>query len=164
MALEWLWLGQFLLSISWLYFPTIYTLPSPIWSIFVFSGLFFNIISLRNIAIHSLNKKYYVVLIPFVLGLIILPFPYCFSSVLLLFGAAFVLLKGYIRLFSCIGLGFMLTGAILSLQTLVVPVFFSLFSRYHQINFISGFLSFLLNILGLTAISSGGELFLLTYT
>lgn len=163
MAVNLLWMGQLLLSTSWLYLLSIYTPYSFKWLILFLGGVVCNIVALQKVSIVDLDKKYLVALIPFVVGLVILPFPYNLGSGLLLLGGGSIFLKKCWRQCSCIGFGFMLSGTILTLQTLVVPLFLKLFSRYHRINQIGDFISLFVRVLGLQATFSQEQLFIPTY-
>ena len=161
-----IWFGLGFLSISWLFFIPIFTKSDFISGfIFLFLGCICNIIAFYKIRKISLDKKYLIFYIPVILVLLIILFPYNIGPLLILIAGLIYIISFYIidnYKISRISFGLSFTGLILLFQTAMLPLFYTLSSHYHRIDFLSYPLNYLTKIFGLSTSVNDGVLFVQT--
>jgi hypothetical protein len=158
-----LWFGILFLSASWLFFIPQFTIPDLIAGTLcvvlgtacIISGIWRSVQKQREI-------RYTVLLIPILLALVFVPFPYNLGLVVLAIGLLVALLSYKLERLQAIPLGMILTGVILLLQTIVFPLYVSFVSHGHRVDILSPVVSFLANLLGLHTSTNNGLLFVQT--
>jgi len=87
------------------------------------------------------------------------PFPYKFGIILLLLGLVASAFCPLSRWASGISIGFVISGLILCVQSITLPIYFSLASRYHHVNTLTQIVFWLIKAMGLNASWSQSSLF-----
>lgn len=162
-----LWLSVFLFSVAWLpligiYYPTTIHYSTPYWFIFasLSIGILINIFSFRKITFERIDKKYYFFFIPLCFSIYVLPFPYNLASIVLLLGLAITVFHRWGKIFKSMSTGFISSGLILAAQTMIIPFFFILFSRYHRADWLTPVILTLSKAIGLESSIANNELFI----
>ena len=158
-----LWLGLLFLSASWLFFIPQFTLPDLIAGTFcVVLGAACTILGIWHMEQKQLDVRYTVLLIPVLLALLVVPFPYNLGLVVLAFGLLVMLLSFKNGRFQVVPFGLLFSGFLLLLQTMVFPFSVSFVSHGHRLDLLSPVVSFLANLLGFSTSASNGLLFVQT--
>ncbi|MFA5102369.1 MAG: DUF4350 domain-containing protein [Candidatus Thermoplasmatota archaeon] len=158
-----LWLGILFLSASWLFFIPQFTLPDLMaGTLCVVLGAACTILGIWHMVQKQLDVRYTVLLIPVLLALLIVPFPFNPGLVVLAFGLLAMLLSSQHGRFQAIPFGLLLSGFLLLLQTMVFPFSVSFVSHGHRLDFLSPVVSVLANLFGFSTSASNGLLFVQT--
>jgi hypothetical protein len=158
-----LWLGIVFLSASWLFFIPQFTPPDLIAGTFcVVLGAACIIAGIWRMEQKQLDLRYTVLLIPILLALLVVPFPYNLGLLVLVFGFLLMLFSSKHRRFQAIPFGLLLSGLLLLLQTMVFPFYMSFGSHGHRLPLLSPVISFVANLLGFSTSTSNGLLFVQT--
>lgn len=145
-----LWLGLLFTSISWLFFIPIFTTPD--WKMgifFLIIGILCNILALWKNKPLQIHKKYLILLIPLILSILIINYPYNIGMIVLTIG---VLLHGIKnQLLRCkkanaLIAGISLTGIVLTIQTALFPFYTIFVSHVHRVDFLSPIVSIIGNL------------------
>jgi len=161
-----LWLGIFFNSASLLYFIPIFTIPDWKLGFFLLTiGTIFNVLAFWENSPKQINKKYFILIIPLLIAIIIINFPYNIGLIVLT--AALLLFVIVYRLqyekTNLIILGLSFTGITLILQTALYP-FYSVFVVHsHRIDIFSPIVSLFGNLLGLKTSLNNGLVFVQTF-
>ncbi|MBD3197315.1 MAG: hypothetical protein GF317_19830 [Candidatus Lokiarchaeota archaeon] len=162
-----LWLSVFLFSVAWLpligiYYPTTIHYSTPYWFIFasLSIGILINIFASRKITFERIDKKYYFFFIPICFSIYVLPFPYNLASIVLFLGLAITIFHRWGRIFKSLSTGFIFSGLILAAQTMIIPFFFIIFSRYHRADWLTPVILTLSKAIGLESSIANNELFI----
>lgn len=155
-----LWLGLIFLSVSWLFFIPIFALPDyNLGLIFSIMGIICNIFAFWKSDFKKIDKKYLVILIPMLISIFVIQFPYNFGPIILAIGAILYAIKIYLfknEKANWILLGISLSGVILTVQTLFLPLYSIFASHNHRVDALSPIVSSLSNLFGLkTSVNSG---------
>ena len=152
-----LWLGVFLLSMSWLFFISQFTLPDPlIGFVLLILGILCMILGVSHEKITRINRKILLLLIPLVLSFFIVQFPYNLGIIVLTIGLLFLFLMSRYQRFTPVCLGTSLAGIVLLFQTALFPFYVLFTSHGHRVDILSPLISTLGNILGLhTSVQNG---------
>ncbi len=159
-----LWLGVFFLSASWLFFIPQFTEPDIVIGVFfLLLGILCTITGVLKIKRPSLvDTKYSLLLIPLILSLIVLSFPYNIGILILLLGIILSLSSIWFHRAYPIALGIMLSGIILIIQTAIFPFFVIFISHGHRIDLLSPLISWIGTVFGLHTSTTNGLVFLQT--
>ncbi len=162
---KYLWLGLTFLSLSWLFLIPIFATPDITnFLIFLTAGVFLNILSFEekeinswNRGIKDFNKKYLLILIPFILSMFLIPLPYTIGPIIIVSAILIDLVIFYFkRHITKISLGMGISGLILTIQAFFIPAYVILSSHIHRVDFLSGFVSPFCNLFGLkTSVNKG---------
>jgi len=161
-----LWPGLIFLSTSWLFFIPIFTLPDyNLGLIFLIIGIICNVFAFWKNHFEKIDKKYFIILIPLLISILIIPFPYNIGPIILTIGALLYTIKIYLfksEKANWIPLGISLSGVILTLQTLFLP-FYSIFAAHnHRVDVFSPIVSSLSGLFGLKTSVNNGIVFVQT--
>ena len=141
-----LWVGLLFLSISWLFFIPIFIPPD--WKmglIFLIIGLTCNVFAFWKNRTFKVNRKYFLFLLPLLVSLLVVGFPYNLGVIVLIIGCVTYFLLVHLlkyKKFGWIGLGLSFSGLILTVQTAMLPFYFILASHYHRVDFLNGRISY----------------------
>ena len=92
-----LWLGLIFLSVSWLFFIPIFTLPDyNLGLIFLIMGIICNIFAFWKNDFEKIDKKYLTILIPLLISIFVIQFPYNFGPIILTIGVILYAIKIYL--------------------------------------------------------------------
>jgi hypothetical protein len=167
---KYLWLGLTFLSISWLFIIPIFATPDLIkFFIFFSAGILFNILSFNEEEINLFNKtnifnkKYLLFLIPVIISIFIIPFPYSIGPILLVFSIVSLLSLIYFKRFkkqiARLSLGIGISGLILTVQAFFYPVYVIISLHINRLDILSNFVSSLCNLFGLNTSVNNGIIF-----
>jgi len=167
---KYLWLGLTFLSLSWLFIIPIFATPDLIKFFILFLlGIIFNILSFEEKEvswkneIKEFNKKYLLVLIPFIFSIFVIPLPYIIGPVLIviamLLGIAIFYFKSFKEQITKISLGIGISGLILTIQAFFIPIYVIISSHIHRADFLSGCISSICNLFGLKTSVNNGIIF-----
>ena len=159
-----LWAGLFSLSFTWLFTLKLYTVERDAWWIvLLILGALFNSAALNGkTAFKSRDGKYTLLLLPLVITLFILPFPYNLGVILTIAGLIVLYLCRWMPFFSFISSGLIYSGAVLILQSPLGIFFTTLTSYSHSFYWLDGILSGLFSFLKLNMSYSQNSFYLLT--
>ncbi|MEW6455660.1 MAG: hypothetical protein AB1410_02940 [Acidobacteriota bacterium] len=144
-----IWIGLYSISMMWILLLPIFTPKNWIYFIFLFFGLTIAIWAFWNFEIEKINYSLYIFLIPVLIFILFIPYPFNLGGIFLLFGGIFSIFHKKYKISHPISLGFFMQGLILLIQTLVHPFYIYFASRYHGIDLLNPFFSFLGRISGL---------------
>ena len=162
-----LWLGLFFTSASWLFFIPIFTVSDPKIGIFlILLGILCNTFSFwKNKPIH-IHKKYLIFLIPLLISLLIIDYPYNTGLVVLILGFFLATVSNQLlhrgKVYAA-AMGITLAGIILIIQTALFPFYTLFVSHGHRIDILSPVISFFGGLLGLKTSATGGIVFIQTF-
>jgi len=156
-----LWAALFFLSMSWLFTVPVFTPCHWAWVVFIICGIGFSILGLRRMQIDKLDKKYSLFLVPLIISSIFIPFPYNLGPALLALGIAISYLHHKARF---TGMGAAISGAILTVESAIVPFYFIFASHYHQASVLAPAANWLLKIFGAQTSLTGDVIFIQTST
>jgi len=161
-----LWLGLVFLSISWLFFVPIFTLPDyTMGFIFLIIGIVCNILAFWKHEFKKAEKKYLLVVIPLLLSLLIIPLPYSLGAIILTIGILIYGAKTYLlkqEKANWIVIGISLSGIILTIQTFLLPLYSIFVSHGHRVDALSPIVSSVGSLFGLKASTMNGIVFVQT--
>jgi hypothetical protein len=158
-----LWLGILFLSVSWLFFIPQFTIPDEIiGTLFVILGTLCMIGGIWRTVPNHLDMKYIFLLIPLILALILVPYPYNLGLVVLTIGLLLSVVFNKLKTAQAIPLGIAFTGVILLVQTAVFPLYMIFVSHGHRIDVLSPVISLIANFLGLHASTNNGIVYIQT--
>jgi len=158
-----LWLGVLFLSASWLFFIPQFTPPNLIaGTLCVVLGIICTILGIWCVEQQHPDVRYTVLLIPILLALLVVPFPYTLGLLVLAFGLLVMLFTSHLGRFQAVPFGLLLSGLLLLLQTMVFPFSVSFVSHGHRLDLLSPIVSFLANLLGFSTSANNGLLFIQT--
>lgn len=158
-----LWLGILFLSASWLFFIPQFTIPDAIaGALFVILGVICMIAGVWRTVPKHLDTKYLLLLIPLILALIVVPYPYNLGLVILTVGLILSVIFYKVKTAQAIPLGIAFAGVILLMQTAVFPLYMIFVSHGHRIDLLSPVISLVGNLLGLHTSSNNGIMFIQT--
>jgi len=151
-----------------IYEPTNIHYSSPLW--FSLAALVGAIVcgafSGKKIYLELTGKGAMLCFLPPVLFLLILPFPYKLSSIFLMSSVLIIVLQSRLGegtisgILQRISTSIFVCGLVLAIQTALLPFFFSFASRFHRVDTAGPIMAFLFNVLGSSASSAGGDLFI----
>ena len=155
-----LWLGLLFLSTSWLFFIPIFISSDFIVGLFILIvGIIFITLAFWKDHFEKINKKYLIILIPLLIFIFVIPFPYSLGSIILTVGVLFYCVKIYVlknEKANWIPLGISLSGVILIVQTLFFPFYFIFSSHNHRVDVLSPVVSSFGGFFGLkTSVNNG---------
>jgi len=159
-----LWLGLLFISTSWLFFIPIFTVPD--WTmgiVFLSLGLLFNIVGLWKQKPIEIHEKYFVFLIPLIISLIVIPYPYNVGVFVLTIGLLLYAITHRFEKANFVATGMFLSGLILTFQTALFLVYTIIVSHVHRIDFFSPVASFVGNLFGLQTSVNNGIIFVQTF-
>lgn len=139
----------------------VYTPRHWAWVVFIICGVSFSILGLRRTQIAKLERKYSLFLVPLIISAIFIPFPYNLGPALLSLGIA---LSCFYHKAGFIGMGTAISGAILTVQSAILPFYFIFASRYHQVSVLAPAANWLLKIFGAQTSLTGDVIFIQTST
>ena len=162
-----LWSGLFFLSFTWLFTLNLYTSERDAWWIIpLVLGILFNSAALRGkVSFVSLDKKYYLLLIPLIMSLFILPFPYHIGVILTIAGIFILTLCPILPSISPLSAGLLLSGVILIIQSPLGFIYTTFTSYSHNFFWLDGILYKIFALLkgigvitqAITAMEKGGH-------
>jgi len=156
-----LWLGILFLSASWLFFIPQFTIPDPIvGALFVILGVVCLIGGVWQTVPKHLDTKYILLIIPVILALIVVPYPYNLGILVLTIGLLLSVVFNRLKTTQAIPLGIALAGVILLMQTAVFPLYTIFISHGHRIDLVSPVISLVGNLLGLHTSTNNGIMFI----
>lgn len=158
------WIGLLFLSFSWLFFIPIFQKPDYlVGSLFIVIGLLFTSLGFYKNSCQSVDKRYLIMLlIPLVLSILVVPFPYTLGPIVLLFAGVLYSVKKYILRYKYadwILVGISTGGFILTLQALFYPLYSIFVSHGHRIDILSPLVSMVCNLFGLGNSVQNGIIF-----
>ena len=162
-----IWLSILLISASWLYFLPIFTQPNPIFSIILLaSALICTLYALRNTASLQFQRYYYIFIPLLILAAWILQFPYNIGLLLLLIGLIIQIISTTLKKpqsSSTLTNSLYFIGFILNIQLLLIPIYTTIVTHGHRLDFLSPLLSIFSNLFGLTTSVNNGLIFIQTF-
>ncbi|MCK5261576.1 MAG: hypothetical protein KAJ44_05305, partial [Thermoplasmatales archaeon] len=154
-----LWLGLLFISASWLFFIPIFTTPD--WktgTFFLIIGIICNILAFWKNKPKQINKKYLILLVPLLISILIINYPYNIGPIVLTIGLLIYAITNQLKnqKANVMIAGISLTGITLTIQTALLP-FYSIFVPHgHRIDILSPVVSIFGNLLGLkTTVNNG---------
>ncbi len=160
-----LWLGLLFLSISWLFFIPIFTIPEANTGIFfLILGILCNILALWKNDYGKFDNRYLVLIIPILISIFFIHFPYNIGLIILVIGLLFYTITNQLKnkKIQVISAGVSFSGIILIIQTAIFP-FYSIFvSHFHRIDILSPIVSIIGNLFGLTTSVNNNMVFVQT--
>ncbi|MCD6468176.1 MAG: hypothetical protein J7L32_02550, partial [Thermoplasmata archaeon] len=161
-----IWFGLLFFSLGWsfllpFFYPVDYTLG--IASMVV--GLLFMLAGAKDFSpiVRRFDKRYTILLIPLVISLFFIGFPFNIGIVILVAAIALYALFDRLRVKHVfIPLGLILSGIVLSVQAALIPFYEMVASRYHDCSAISPLMAGLINLFGLRSSVSSGTVFVYT--
>ncbi len=161
-----LWLGLLFISTSWLFFIPIFTIPDwKIGTFFLAVGIICNILAFWKNRPKQINKKYLILLIPLLISILIINYPYNIGPIVLTIGLLLYAITNQLKIEKANAMiaGISLTGIVLTIQTALLP-FYSIFvSHGHRIDILSPVVSIFGNYLGLKTTVNNGIVFVQTF-
>ena len=158
-----LWLGILFLSASWLFFIPQFTIPDAIMgALFVILGVLCMIGGVWRTVPKHLDTKYLLLIIPLILALIVVPYPYNLGLVVLIIGLLLSVVFNRVETAQAIPLGIALAGVILLIQTAMFPLYMIFVSHGHRVDILSPVISLVGNLLGLHTSTNNGIMFIQT--
>lgn len=163
-----LWLGMFFLSASWLYSLPIFVPTNWIYtSLFLIFGIFFTTIGLFTKKHQQIEKKYLIFILPIILSIFIIPYPFNIGPVIITIGSIAYIIASYILNYNKLVWmykGLFLSGLILIFQSIIFPFYATFSSIFHRIDFLSQFCASLGKIFGINTTVNNGIIYISTST
>lgn len=160
------WPGLVFLSTSLLYlFPIIKTPDYNISIPLLIIGIFFLIIGFYKHEFKKLDNKYLLSIIPLLLSLIIIPFPYSLGIIILIISILLYIIKNIVlknNKANYLFLGISFSGIIICAQTFFYPAYKIFVSHGHRVDFLAPIISIVGNIFGLKTSVNNNIVFLQT--
>jgi len=162
-----LWLGLFLTSSSWLFLIPIYNIPDDKIGIFLLTlGTICIVFSFWDSKPFYFKERYWILLIPLILSIFFIAYPFNIGIILLTIGFVFSILfhkNSQNTKTNLIFKGISLTGFILILQAVLFPIYKIFESHFHRIDFFSTIISPVSNLFGLKTSVNSGIVFVQTF-
>lgn len=152
------WFGVLFLSGSWLFLTPIFGQNYHSAFVLLALGCGFNIVSLREIRIGKIDKRYCLLCVPLLISAFVVPFPYIIGFVFAIIGMAAITVR-HPRVISTFAAGLIFSGLTLIVQSAFLPLYFSLASHSHQLDLVSPIVCYLLKILGMECTWSQNSFF-----
>lgn len=157
------WFGILLLSASWLFFiPQFNTPDMTLGMILLLLGILCTCMGIVRSTASSIDKKYILLVIPLLLALLIVPYPYTIGLAVLSIGLLLIPVFHKTKNLAAIPLGLMLSGIILLVHTAVFPLYMVFVSHGHRVDLLSPIISFVGTLFGLHASTANGMVFIQT--
>jgi len=159
-----LWVAAFLLSMSWLYSIRLYVNPS-VWpaAILTVAGLAVMAIAMRRkVDFSKMNPLWPLLAIPAAAALITLGFPASVGLAIITAGLIALALCRCFPKLSAVAASLLIGGVILTLQSLIVPLYLDYVTTHLRAPLISTPVHAILNWLGLRTSLSGGDIYIQT--
>ena len=158
-----LWVAAFLISMTWLYSIHLYLYARPFAVVVLtVAGLVTFALALRKrVDLSKASMLWGVLIAPLLIGFLIAGFPFNFGPGLLILGLAGLLLCRVYRL-SAVAAALLLAGAILTLQSLVYPLYFNYVAAKPYVPFLAGPVYALTRYLGIRTSLSDGVVYVQT--
>jgi hypothetical protein len=161
-----LWLAVVFISASWLFFIPVFTIPDyNLGLIFLIIGLICSTFAFWKHDFYKIDKKCYVILIPLLFSLLILPFPYNFGPIVLTITILLYFIKNYLlkkEKANWIFMGISFGGIVLTIQTLFYPLYAIFVSHGHRVDILSPIVSSVGGLFGLKTSLNNGIVFVQT--
>jgi hypothetical protein len=159
-----LWIATFLISMTWLYSVHLHLYPN-YWAtaILAAAGIVTFALALRKkIDLSSTSPLWALLILPLAIGFAILDFPQAFGPGLLILGLpALLLCRKYAR-FSALAASLLISGTILTLQSLTYSLYFSYVAKDPHVPFLSSIIYPLVRFTGLRCSLSNGVIYIQT--
>jgi|GEM_PF-595599 len=159
-----LWAGAFLISMTWLYSVHLHQYPN-YWAtaLLAVAGVVCFALALRKkVDFSSTTRAWALLILPLALGVLILDFPNTFGPVVLILGLCGLLLFRSYAWAAAIAASLLVTGAILTLQSVTFPLYFHYVAKDPHVPFLSQFIYPILRFFGLRTSMSGGVIYIQT--
>ncbi len=154
------WLGAWSLAAGWLLLTDFFLPPEArAWG-FVAAGTLLLVLAARRVRWQRLDAGFYLLAVPVLAAALVWPLPYKAGPLLLLAGLLLTLPLQWANWLTPLALGLGLAGAVWTAQGGATVAYWWLSARYHEAPFLTPLLSALVQLLGWTAGSSEGALFL----
>ncbi len=159
-----LWAGLFCLSFTWLFTLNLYTVERDSWWIILLVlGVLFNSIALRGkTTFYSIDRKYYLLPIPLIVSLLILPFPYHLGVILVLAGLLVLYTCCLAPFLSTLSAGLIFSGAVLIIQSPLGFLYTTFTSFSHSFYWLDAILAKVFAFLNLSVSYSQHEFYIQT--
>lgn len=159
-----LWTAAFLISMTWLYSVHLHLYPN-YWAtaILAAAGIVTFALALRKkVDLSSTSPLWAVLILPLAIGFAIVDFPKTFGPSLLILGLlALLLCRKYAR-FSALAASLLISGSILTLQSLTYSLYFSYVAKDPHVPFLSSFIYPIVKFMGLRSSMSDGVIYIQT--
>jgi len=159
-----LWVGAFLISMTWLYSVHLHLYPN-YWAtaLLATAGTVCFALALRKkVDFSSTSRAWALLILPLALGVLILDFPNTFGPVLLILGLCGLLLCRSYAWAGPVAASLLVSGAILTLQSVMFPLYVHYVAKDPHVPFLSRFIYPILRFFGLRAGLSGGVIYVQT--
>lgn len=157
-----IWLSLLLITGGWQYLSKIYTPQSSIGYGLIFCALLLNIAASRKTELGKIPKEWYLVCGALLLIGFALPLPINLGVYFLSAGLLSGLLLPASGIRSSLFSGFVITGSILSVQSLFLPVYYIVSSHSHTLQPLTPIIACMAKAVGLDVTSEANSLFLKT--
>ena len=148
-----LWLGVLFLSTSWLFLVPVLTPPDiTLGLVFLALGIVCNIVGLRTKDIPMVHRKYLLFLIPLVISLFFIPFPFSLGVLVFVIGLLLAGVSGKAPKYWVVYQlwpGMFFSSLVLLLQSFMFPVFVKIGARAHGSDLLASFAAWLGELIGL---------------
>jgi hypothetical protein len=157
-----MWFALFFISMTWLFSIHMYVSEN-YWAVALLTAAGVALASVAllksKIDFASFNKKYYLLLLPLAISLVLLPFPYNLGVGLLFLGLCMVPLHPRWRWSSALSLGLFFSGAMLVIQSPIPHLYAVFTSKSHECSFLNPIIYPMLQFLDLPVSLSQGTVF-----
>jgi len=120
-------------------------------------------VSFRKMAPRSLPLKALIFVLPLILMRLFVPYPYSLGALFMLAGLLIGFAANKIRRLTGISAGFLLTGFVLLIQSVCIPIFYVLTSRYHEMKLLNQLAYPFVRMFGLDVSMSEGIIYIPTF-
>ncbi|OQY59144.1 MAG: hypothetical protein B6245_08355, partial [Desulfobacteraceae bacterium 4572_88] len=120
-------------------------------------------VSFRKITPRSLPLKALVFVLPLLLMRFFVPYPYSLGALFILAGLIIGFAANKIRPLTAVSAGFLFTGLILLIQSVCIPIFYVLTSRYHEVRLLNQLVCPFVRMFGLDVSMSEGIIYIPTF-
>lgn len=161
-----LWLGLLFISLSLLFFIPIFNVPDyGIGITFLIIGIIINTFGFWKHQFKKFDRKYLVMLVPLLLSIVFIPFPYSLGPIILtiatlIYGGLYFSDNQELN-WVVLGIGF--SGFVISVQTLLLPVYSVFISHGHRVDALSPIVVWVGKIFGLKTSVNSGVVFIQTF-
>ena len=161
-----IWLSILFLSTSWLFFIPIFNSPDwPMGFIFLTIGILSTIGAFWKHHSISIEKHYIVLIIPLLIAAFFIHYPYNLGLIVLTIGLFLYMLSNYYLHYSkanFVFIGVSFSGVLLTLQTMLYPLYTIFVSHGHRVDSLSLIISSFGNLFGLKTSVNNGIIFVQT--
>ncbi|MBN1188857.1 MAG: hypothetical protein JXA46_03820 [Dehalococcoidales bacterium] len=157
-----LWPGITFLSALWIWALPVYSSESSGWAYLLGFGLLLNVLGCLREKQPCIWWGIYFFSIPFLLGALLLSFPYNIPFILLLLWLATGLWQRRFRWIGPVSRGMLVSGLCMLPQALITPIYTTLAARYHEAGFLNPFFCWIFKAAGLPAALSQNTIYLST--